>query len=125
VGHRSAVGGMWEEIGRLQFDFMVAAGLKPEHYLLDIGCGSLRGGIHFVRYLGKRRYYGVDKEAALIKAGADELGEAGLDGKGATLILTGDFDLSFLRPGLRFDYMLAQSVFTHLLPCEPNTATAA
>ncbi len=42
--HRDMVGGMWEEIGRLQFEFLRARGLKPSHRLLDIGCGSLRGG---------------------------------------------------------------------------------
>lgn len=42
--HRIAVGGMWDEIGKLQFEFMVKQGLKPHHKFLDIGCGSLRGG---------------------------------------------------------------------------------
>jgi SAM-dependent methyltransferase len=112
----SEVGGMWDEIGQLQFDFLLHAGLKPEHYLLDIGCGSLRGGVHFVRYLKPRHYYGLEKEAGLVKAGADLIGAKGLDGKAATLILRGDFDIGFLRRGLRFDYMLAHSVFTHLVP---------
>ena len=38
--HRDMVGGMWDEIGRLQFEFLRARGLKPNHRLLDIGCGS-------------------------------------------------------------------------------------
>ncbi len=42
-----AVGGMWEEIGRLQFVFLVEKGLQPHHEMLDIGCGTLRGGRHF------------------------------------------------------------------------------
>jgi hypothetical protein len=42
--HRELIGGMWETIGRLQFDFMVAQGLIPSSTLLDIGCGALRGG---------------------------------------------------------------------------------
>jgi hypothetical protein len=29
--HRAFVGGMWEEIGRLQFDFLRGQGLKPDH----------------------------------------------------------------------------------------------
>jgi hypothetical protein len=44
LGHRNYVGGMWEEIGKLQFDFLVQQGLKPSHCFLDIGCGSFRGG---------------------------------------------------------------------------------
>ncbi len=35
---KRAIGGRWEEIGRLQFDFLVAEGLMPAHTLLDIGC---------------------------------------------------------------------------------------
>jgi hypothetical protein len=35
-------------MGRLQFDFVANQGLKPDHKLLDIGSGSMRGGAHFV-----------------------------------------------------------------------------
>ena len=51
VGHREYVGGMWELIGKLQFNFIVGQGLKPENCFLDIACGPLRGGIHFIPYL--------------------------------------------------------------------------
>jgi hypothetical protein len=43
--HRDLVGGLWEELGRLQFEFLVGAGLRPEMRLLDIGCGCPRGGV--------------------------------------------------------------------------------
>jgi len=49
--HRSAIGGRWGELGAMQLTFMQRQGLKPEHDLLDLGCGCLRGGVHFVRYL--------------------------------------------------------------------------
>jgi len=52
----SAVGGMWEQIGQLQFDFLVNHGLEPNHKLLDIGCGTLRGGRHFITYLVPGNY---------------------------------------------------------------------
>jgi hypothetical protein len=57
--HRRRVGGMWEEIGRLQFDFLLSKGLQSRHFLLDIGCGSLRGGIHFIGFLDAGRYDGI------------------------------------------------------------------
>src|ERR1700678_1283527 len=44
LGHREYVGGLWEVIGKLQFDFLISRGLKPEHVFLDIACGPLRGG---------------------------------------------------------------------------------
>ena len=42
--HRDSVGGLWDEVGQLQVDFLVSRGLMQHHKLLDIGCGSLRGG---------------------------------------------------------------------------------
>src|SRR6476620_10345865 len=65
LGHRDYVGGLWDEIGQLQFDFLVSNGLKPQHYLLDIACGSLRAGIHFIPYLETGHYLGIDKEPEL------------------------------------------------------------
>ena len=43
-GHREFVGGIWEVMGKLQFDFLVKQGLRPNHVFLDIACGSLRAG---------------------------------------------------------------------------------
>ena len=67
--HREVIGGLWDEMGRLQLEFMRAQGLQPQHRLLDLGCGSLRAGIHFVRYLDAGRYYGLDHNQSLLDAG--------------------------------------------------------
>jgi hypothetical protein len=115
--HREVVGGMWNEIGRLQFNYLLGQGLQPEHYFLDIGCGCLRGGIHFIDYLNKGRYYGIEKEKLLIRAGREiELKRYGLEHKDPHLLITDDFDLSSVRQDIHFHFMLAQSVFTHLTP---------
>ena len=42
--HRRCVGGKWDEIGKLQTDFLKEQGLEKNMKFLDIGCGSLRGG---------------------------------------------------------------------------------
>lgn len=39
--HRDIVGGRWEETARAQMAALRDAGLRPDHRLLDIGCGSL------------------------------------------------------------------------------------
>lgn len=115
--HREGVGGLWEEIGKLQFDFLVSRGLLPQSTLLDVGCGSLRGGIHFVRYLQEGHYWGIEKEEALLKAGREiELPNAELGNKRPHLHLIDDFDLTKLPGRPSFDFVLAQSVFTHLEP---------
>jgi SAM-dependent methyltransferase len=111
--HRRQVGGMWDEVGRLQSDFLVAQGLRPEHYLLDIGCGSLRGGVHFIRYLEPEHYWGIDRDVELLAAGKQiELPRYNLEERRPNLIEMSDF--GFARLGRRFDFALAQSVFTHL-----------
>lgn len=39
--HREFIGGMCDEIGPLQIEFLKRNGLTPHSTLLDIGCGSL------------------------------------------------------------------------------------
>jgi SAM-dependent methyltransferase len=112
LDHRTQVGAQWEEIGKLQFDFMLEQGLEAHHRLLDVGCGSLRGGVHFVRHLDDGHYCGLDIDERLLDAGRHELALAGLQDRNVQLIADSQF--SFASFGERFDFALAQSVFTHL-----------
>ena len=110
--HRDFVGGLWDEIGALQFAFLRAQGLTPDDALLDVGCGALRGGVHFVRYLRPGGYCGLDVNASLVAAGKQELGEALLRDKAPQLVVSDDFGVGAF--GRQFRYALAVSVFTHL-----------
>jgi len=113
--HRALVGGMWDEIGALQFKFMIEQGLNPKMLFLDVGCGSLRGGVHFINYLGPGNYYGIDANQSLLDAGYDiELRNSNLQSKmpRQNLLVNRKFEFSLF--GKQFDYALAQSVFTHL-----------
>jgi SAM-dependent methyltransferase len=114
--HRAVIGGGWDVIGALQLSFLRANGLKPEHSLLDVGCGSLRGGVHLVPYLNAGNYYGIDINQPLLDAGYDkEIVPMKLADKlpRTNLAAVGDFNVApvFNRT---FDYLLAVSVFTHL-----------
>ena len=111
--HRREVYALWDEIGKLQFNFLVGQGLQPDHYLLDIGCGSLRGGVHFIRYLRTGHYYGVDQRAALLEAGKEiELEPEELMASAPVLEAVDEFDVQTL--GKTFDYVWAHSVFKYL-----------
>lgn len=113
--HRESIGGMWDEIGALQLDFLVGQGMQPPHFLLDIGCGSMRGGVHFARYLEAGRLFGLDRNAVLIDAGFErELIPASLHEKAPRhhFHVTEDFDARLF--GVAFDMAIAQSLFSHL-----------
>ncbi len=110
--YRNSVGGLWQKVGKLQFDFLIDQGLQPEHFLLDVGCGPLRGGIHFIRYLDTEHYFGIDKSDKLLEAAQIELKENDLHDKRPHLSQMEDFRFEALNQS--FEFAIAQSVFTHL-----------
>jgi hypothetical protein len=113
AGHRNYVGGLWDAIGGLQLNFMLQRGLKPRHILLDIGCGSLRAGVHFIKYLDPGNYLGMDKEKRIIELGVDqELGPRLLQQRSPEFAVSEQFE--FEKFSKRPDFALAQSLFTHL-----------
>jgi hypothetical protein len=115
VGHRAYIGGRWDEWGQVEFDFMVAHGLEPQHVLLDIACGALRAGVHFIPYLDVGNYLGVEKERALVRRGlTKELPREVREEKRPELLLTDKFE--FERLSKQADFALAWSLFTHLTP---------
>lgn len=115
LGHRNYVGGKWDAIGDLQFNFMVEQGLIPTNCLLDIACGSLRGGVRFIKYLNAGNYLGLDKEESLLKTGVEkELGLKLFEEKRPQLIVSDRFE--FTRCTRQPEYSLSVSLFTHLSP---------
>lgn len=110
--HRNIVGGLWGELGPLQCDFLKAQGLMPFHKLLDVGCGCLRGCLHYIKYLEEGNYCGLDVNSSLIQAGMLEIEEAGLADKHPRLIVDDQFRVD--KFGETFDFMVSVSLFTHL-----------
>ena len=117
LGHRKYVGGLWEEIGKLQFEFLIKNGLKPDDIFMDIACGSLRAGIHLIPYLNSGNYLGIDKEQSLIHLGIkNELGEELVIQKKPEFIISPDF--GFHQFSKIPNFAIAQSLFTHLPPSD-------
>jgi hypothetical protein len=113
AGPRGFVGGLWHELGDLQFRFLVEQGLRPEHVLLDIACGSLRGGVRFIPYLNVGNYLGVDMDRSLIDHGLEnEIGRTLCSVKKPELVVSENFE--FERLSKSPDFALAQSLFSHL-----------
>jgi hypothetical protein len=115
LGHREYVGGSWELMQDLQFNFLMSHGLKPQHHLWDIACGSLRAGVPLIRYLEPGHYHGIDKYRALIDLGIEhELGRRDYELKRPEFIVSDAFEFDQFKAAP--DYALAQSLFTHLPP---------
>jgi hypothetical protein len=112
-GPRGFVGGLWYELGELQFKYLVEQGLRPGHVLLDIACGSLRAGVRFVPYLDPGNYLGIDIDGGLIEHGRTvELGQILCNVKHPEFIVSPSFEFS--RFSKQPDFAIAQSLFTHL-----------
>ncbi|MDD5475921.1 MAG: class I SAM-dependent methyltransferase, partial [Syntrophales bacterium] len=108
--HRQWVGGDWERKGKIQIDFLRQRGLMPHHRLLDVGCGVLRGGLHFMEYLDSGNYYGIEARKGHIEAGRWEIEQARLGHKNPHLLVNDAFEVE--RFGTTFDYAIAVSLFT-------------
>jgi SAM-dependent methyltransferase len=83
--------------------------------MIDIGCGTLRGGRHFIRYLDAGGYTGIDLSPEAIAFAENLVVEEDLAHKRPRLLVSLRPALDFADvAGQRFDVLLAQSVFTHL-----------
>ena len=96
-----------------RYDKLLAnMGLRESHYLLDLGCGSLRAGRLFIPFLKKGHYFGIEPEQWLVEAGIEnELGQDILRAKEPHFSYNSDFNLMVFDR--QFDFILAQSVFSH------------
>lgn len=114
----------YDLLGALQFTLLTAAGLRSHHRLCDIGCGSLRAGKLLIPYLEAERYYGIDPERWLVEeVTQEELGRELLRLKAPRFHYSSRFDLAAF--GQKFDFLLAQSVFSHAAPHQINTCLQA
>jgi hypothetical protein len=102
----------YDLVGAVQFNVMTSLGLREYHSLLDVGCGSLRGGRLFVAYLRPGGYFGLDPEQWAVEAGIEaHLGADGVARRRPSFRYDRDFRLSAF--GRTFDFILAHSIFTH------------
>lgn len=112
--YRAWVGppGNYDLLGALQFTLMIELGLREWHSLLDIGCGSLRAGRLLIPYLRAGGYHGLEPEKWVVDQGIRfELGRDVRRVKRPVFRQNADFRLTPF--GRSFDYILAQSIFTH------------
>ncbi|WP_186826716.1 class I SAM-dependent methyltransferase [Psychroserpens burtonensis] len=103
---------VWKYTRDFQFQFLLDKGLQKTDKLMDIGCGTLRGGIPMIKYLDTGNYYGLDVRKEVLDEGEKEVKGAQLEGKKPNLILLNHF--SELNIDVQFDKIFAFSVLFHL-----------
>lgn len=107
----------YDLVAAMQFNIATHFGLREEHFLLDIGCGSLRAGRLFIPYLLSERYFGVEPNAWLIEEGIRQ--NIGKDlVKMKKPCFSNNSVFCFSEFDRNFDFLLAQSIFSHASPSQ-------
>jgi SAM-dependent methyltransferase len=102
----------YDLIAATTFSLLAQLGLRQHHKVLDIGCGSLRIGRLLIPYLNVGHYVGIEPNRWLVEAGiAHEVGADQVRIKLPRFHFAPD--AGQLAPGERFDFALAQSIFSH------------
>lgn len=102
----------YDLLGALQFTLLCAAGLRADHKICDIGCGSLRAGKMLIPYLNQGRYFGIEPNQWLIdEAIKEEIGADLVRIKQPKFSNDANFRLGNFNQS--FDYCIAQSIFSH------------
>jgi SAM-dependent methyltransferase len=113
--YKSLLGGgkeEWGTRGEFQLVLLRQMGLQEGHRLLDVGCGPLRAGEHFIRALGAGGYCGMDDNKDFVKVARQIVaGHEDLLKKNPRIEHVNGFD--FQQLGERFDYVMVFSVLNH------------
>ncbi len=102
----------WKVKQEFQINFLKQQGLQSGSKLLDIGCGTLRGGIPLIKFLDSGNYYGLEVRKEVLDEGIAEAKEQGVMDKKPNLIHFSDF--KELELNTSFDVMFAFSVLIHM-----------
>jgi cyclopropane fatty-acyl-phospholipid synthase-like methyltransferase len=99
----------------MTFNLLTTLGLRQDHSVLDIGCGSLRIGRLLIPYLNIKNYSGIEPNKWLVEDGIRQ--ETGRD---QILIKQPKFyfadSADKLPTNALYDFAIAQSIFSHCGP---------
>ncbi|MGV3580254.1 class I SAM-dependent methyltransferase [Brevundimonas sp.] len=102
----------YDVLGAGQLSLLYLLGLRETHSVLDFGCGSLRLGRLLIPLLQPGRYFGIEPEAWLVEEGfTHELGQDARALKKPRFDHNRDFRTDVF--GETFDFIMAQSIFSH------------
>ncbi|OBX23270.1 MULTISPECIES: class I SAM-dependent methyltransferase [Bizionia] len=104
-------GNLWKMKQNFQIHFLKEQGLKTSDFILDVGCGTLRGGIPIIDFLDTDHYYGVEVRKHVLDEGKKELKILKLEHKKPNLISFTNF--SEIQIEVQFHVVFAFSVLIH------------
>jgi glycosyltransferase involved in cell wall biosynthesis/SAM-dependent methyltransferase len=105
----------YDLIAAMTFNLITTLGLRQDHTVLDIGCGSLRIGRLLIPYLNVGNYSGIDPNRWLIDKGIkNEIGKDQIKIKQPRFYISNS--AKDLRADAMFDFAIAQSIFSHCGP---------
>jgi SAM-dependent methyltransferase len=94
--------------------------IEPDKKVVDYGCGSLRVGAHFIRYLDPGKYFGLDVTTGLVETGKELIGDEMLADKKPQF---GAIEEKALAKAAKFgaDFVCSTAVCYHVYPEEAPT----
>jgi SAM-dependent methyltransferase len=103
----------YDLVAAMAFNLLTTLGLRQNHSLLDLGCGSLRIGRLLIPYLNRGKYFGLEPNEWLVDEGIRrELGETLVQIKRPTFFFSDSPD-TIAQAKTAFNFVLAQSIFSH------------
>ena len=111
--HRTRLGGAWAAGGTWAVELLAREGLRPSHFLLELGCGSLAAGREWLQRQEQSRYWGFELNRDLLFDGITiELPRVGAHPERGHFVVNRTFDLSSCPH--RFDFIVASSLFARM-----------
>jgi SAM-dependent methyltransferase len=108
----------WWQAGDARFKKMISAfPIAPHHRVIDYGCGSLRLGGHFMRYLEPGNYFGLDVAQDLIAIGRELIGEDVVAERAPHLATIGEQSLADAE-AFGASFLFSEAVDYHVVPDE-------
>lgn len=99
------------------FQKFVRLGVRPDHTVVDYGCGTLRIGVHLIRYLEPGRYWGFDIHEGILDIGRGLVGKDLIDSKKPNLRLIGP-DTIAQAAAAAPDFVFSVGVLLHVHPTD-------